>query len=240
MARCLQFTKCMETLEESLSRIIAFLPDLLAGLMILAIGWLIAAVIRRVIVAVLPRLAFDRFIARHGLSRRPVEERWASRGVGALAFWAIFLIALMQATQVWDLPLLSNGIASVLAFIPNAVIAVVVFAVALVAGNWVWRRLREAPTQHGQPQSELLPGAVRAGILTIGAFIALRELNVASEILVIAFTLVFGAIAIAMALAFGLGGRRTAEKVTDDWYEGQRARMARTAPSRTVVPPDVH
>jgi hypothetical protein len=235
----------METLRAAISRTVAFLPDLVAGVIILVVGWIIAAVVRRVIVAALPRLGFDRFLARHNLAGERVEEHRGSRTLGTIAYWVILLIALMQAAAVWNLPYVANGIARVLAYIPNAIIAVVIFGAAYVAGNLAARRLRESRNEQ-QAQSKILPGAVRAGILTIGAFLALRELNIAPEILVIAFTLVFGAIAIATALAFGLGGRRTAEKVTDDWYEDQRARRAQ-APARSGVvthevisAPDLH
>lgn len=249
MARELQPLPTMSYLEAAFSRSVAFLPDLIAGLIILAIGWLIAAVVRRVIFAALPRLGFDRFLVRHGLVQTPVtteglaqphpEAGQGTRAVGAVAFWGILLIALMEAAQVWNLPFLAVGIARVLAFIPNAVVAVIIFAVALVAGNWAERRLRETRADDAQaalqPQSRIVPGAVRGGILTIGAFLALRELAIAPEILIIGFTLVFGAIALAAALAFGLGGRRAAEKVTDDWYESQRARQARNEASRNTL-----
>lgn len=237
----------MRYLEAAISRTVAFLPDLFAGLIILAVGWLIAAVVRRVIVAALPRLGFDRFLVRHGLVQTPAATEGhapphadvghGTRAVAAVAFWGILLIALMEAAQVWHMPFLSVGIARVLAFIPNAVVAVIIFAVAIVAGNWAERRLRETrgDEAQAQPQSRIVPGAVRGGILTIGAFLALRELAIAPEILIIGFTLVFGAIALAAALAFGLGGRRAAEKVTDDWYESQRARQARNEASRNTL-----
>jgi hypothetical protein len=235
----------MSYLEAAFSRTVAFLPDLIAGLIILAIGWLIAAVVRRVIFAALPRLGFDRFLVRHGLIQTPVtteghdDAGQGTRAVGAVVFWGILLIALMEAAQVWHLPFLAVGIARVLGFVPNAVVAVIIFAVALVAGNWAERRLRETRADDAQaalqPQSRIVPGAVRGGILTVGAFLALRELAIAPEILIIGFTLVFGAIALAAALAFGLGGRRAAEKVTDDWYESQRARQARNEASRNTL-----
>jgi hypothetical protein len=60
---------------------------------------------------------------------------------------------------------------------------------------------------------------VRAGILTLGGFMALRELLLAPEIVTLAFALAFGAISVAGALAFGLGGRAVAERMTRRWYD---------------------
>jgi hypothetical protein len=81
---------------------------------------------------------------------------------------------------------------------------------------------------------------VRAAILTVGAFVALRQLLIAPEILVIGFSLVFGAIALATALAFGLGGRRTAERMTDDWYDAQRSRRRKEMVTQHEEEPEIH
>jgi len=216
----------METLSAGFSRSVAFLPDLIAGLIVLAIGWIVGALISRVLVAVLPRAGFDRFLTRHRVIRREPEARAGSRAVGTAAFWVVMLIALMEATKIWRLDLVANGLAHVLAYLPNVVAAVLIFGASFIIANWVGDRLRESPAER-RSTSAILPGATRAAILTFGAFIALRELLIASQIIVIGFTLVLGTIAVATALAFGLGGRRAAERMTEDWYEGQKARRPR-------------
>jgi hypothetical protein len=145
--------------------------------------------------------------------------------VGTAAAWVIFLIALMQAATAWRLGFIANGLARVIAFLPNVIAAVLIFGGSWLLGNWVADRLRARPADNRPGQEQMvtiLPGAVRAGVLTIGAFVALRQILVAPEILVIGFTLVFGAIALATALAFGLGGRRAAERMTEDWYDNRR------------------
>lgn len=235
----------METLTQSLRNalgdIIAFLPSLVAGIILLAIGWVVGAIIRAAVRAVLPRSGFDRFLARHRLTARPPETRPGSNVVASAAFWAVMLVALMQAASAWRLPGVANGLGQVLAYVPNIVAATLIFGAAFVLGNWVYDRLRAAPASERFTVA-ILPGAVRAGILTIAAFIALRQLLIAPEILVIGFTLVFGAIAVATALSFGLGGRRAAERITEDWYDRQQARrsMAQTSASApTEAAPDM-
>jgi hypothetical protein len=224
----------MQALRDGVSRIIAFLPDLIAGLVVLAIGWAIAVGVSGAVRRLLPRTGFDRFLARHELMSRAPEST-GSRAVGTGAAWVIFLIALMEATKIWRLDFVAAGLARVIAYVPNIVAAVLIFAAAWIAGIWVGDRLRAKPAE-GESAAErpranmiILPAAVQAGIVTIGAFVALRELLIAPEILVIGFTLVFGAIAVATGLAFGLGGRRAAEKMTVDWYESEQARRRREA-----------
>jgi len=212
----------VNTLEEALSDFVAFLPALVAGLIVLLIGWVVAAVLRRVIMALLPRTHFDRFLSRHRIIDRDPQMHTGSRVVASAAFWAIVLIALMQASNIWGLGFVANGLGQVIAFVPNVVAAVLVFGLALLIGNWLRDRMRARETEERR-QSTFLPDGIRALILTVGAFLALRQLRIAPEILVIGFALVFGAIALATAIAFGLGGRHTVERMTHDWYERQRA-----------------
>jgi hypothetical protein len=231
----------IRSLRNALGEIVAFLPDLVAGIIILAIGWIVGTIIRSAIRAALPRMGFDRFLAQHRLTRRPPDTRPGSNAIATAAFWAVMLVALMQAANMWRLGMVASGIRQVLAYVPNLIAATIIFGGALVLGNWIYDRLR-ASTSSERTTVTLLPGAVRAGILTIAAFIALRQLQIAPEILTIGFTLVFGAIAVATALSFGLGGRRAAERMTEDWYDREQARRPtiQGAPSRSAPPDRPH
>ncbi len=215
--------RLVDSLRGALGDIVAFLPALVAGLIVLAIGWVIALLLSRAVRALLPRVGFDRFLARHRLTAKPPETRPGSRVVGTAVFWLVMLVALMQASNVWGLRAVANGLAEVIAYVPNVVAATLIFGAAFVLGNWVYDRLRAAPAEE-RFSTTILPSAVRAGILTIGGFVALRQLLIAPEILVIGFTLVFGAIAVATAISFGLGGRKAAERMTEDWYDRQKNR----------------
>lgn len=215
----------MEALRDALDRVIAFLPSLVAGLIVLAIGWLIAWVLARAVRALLPRAGFDRFLARHRLTAQPPETRPGSRVIGTAVFWVVMLVALLEAANIWGLEAVASGVGQAIAYLPNIIAAVLIFGAAYVLGNWVHDRFRGAPAEQRSSMA-ILPSAARAAILTIGAFVALRQLMIAPEILTIGFTLVFGAIAVAAALSFGLGGRRAAERMTEDWYERQRVRRA--------------
>jgi hypothetical protein len=219
----------VQTLRDALASFVAFLPALVAGLVVLLIGWIVAAVLRRLIVALLPRTGLDRFLARHGIVRSSADTHAGSRIVGSAAFWAILLIAFMQAANLWGLQFVANGLGRAIAFVPNIIAAVLVFGLALFVGNWLRERMIAQPTE-SRWGARFLPDAIRAGILTLGAFLALRQLQIAPEILVIAFALVFGGIAVATAIAFGLGARHTVEQMTRDWYERQRSERGTRMP----------
>lgn len=226
-ARRMRISFAMDTivqaLRDALGDFVAFLPALVAGSIVLLIGWIVAAVVRRLINALLPRTGFDRFLARHRVTTRVPETHTGSRIVASAAFWAVMLIALMQAANVWGLEFVANGLARAIAYVPNIVAAALIFGLALFLGNWVRERMRERSEVSG---TAFLPDATRAGILTVGAFFALRQLQIAPDLLLIGFALVLGAVAVATAIAFGLGGRDTVHRMTQDWYERRRERRA--------------
>lgn len=224
----------MRTLRDAVATILAFLPALVAGLIVLAIAWIIAVALRRLINALLPRTGLDRFLARHSVIERADDTHAGSRVVASATYWAILLIGFMQAANIWDLEFVARGLRRTLAYIPNLVAAVLVFGVALFLGNWTRERMRTHRTEE-EATTTFLPDAVRAAILTVGAFIALRQLMIAPEILLIAFAVVLGGIALATAIAVGLGGRHTVERMTQDWYE-QRRSQRRGGPGAPTMP----
>lgn len=138
-------------------------------------------------------------------------------------FALVILAAIMQAARALDLQFVAEGIARFFVYVPHLLAAAFIFGLALLFGNWVRdRMLRAAEAKEGQ--SSIAASTVRAGILAVGAFMALRELQIAPEIVTVAFTVTVAAIGLAAALAFGLGGRAVAGQVAQRWYErGPRA-----------------
>jgi hypothetical protein len=215
----------MHWLTTAFDGIVAFLPSLIAGLVILLVGFVIATALDRLTRAVLGRLHYDHFLSRLGLvDKDQTESRTASRWTGRAVFVVTMLGAAMQTARAWDLGMVADGIARIVAYVPHLVGAAVIFGAALYFGNWVNDRIgRREAERLGTSQRALTGSLVRAGILALGGFMALRELQIAPEIVTIAFTLTLAAIALGAALAFGLGSRGVAAKVTEQWYERRPA-----------------
>jgi hypothetical protein len=194
---------------------------LIAGIVILAVGFLLARLLNRLAVPVLHRIGFDRLASRHRLIEDRPYTRSGSIGGGQVVFWVVMLVTVQAAARALRLNYIADGLGRVIAYLPHVLGAAVIFGAALLFGDWVRDRMRTRATEHtAVANSNLAPGAVRAGILALGGFMALRELLIAPQIVTIAFTLALGAIAIATALAFGLGGRKVAGQLTEDWYRG--------------------
>jgi len=201
-------------LGDALGRAIGFLPNILAALVILAVGLFVAKVLERIT---------RRLLMAAGLDRRPAARKLLGQGArlervppigGRIVYWLGALVTVGLAVDALHLAWLSAGVARVLAYVPNVLAAGAIVAVGYVASNFVYRRVT------GRQDASLLGARLaRGAILAVAAFMALQQLGIATAIVTVAFTVALSALAVAGALAFGLGNRELAGRVTRDWYE---------------------
>lgn len=210
----------VDWLALAFDRVVGFFPNLIAGLLILVLGYVIGVVLAKLTRSVAHRLGFDRFVRRLGLPE-PRSGKAPSYFLGSAVLFVVAIATLMQASRAWNLSFVAVGLARFLAYLPHVLAAAVVFAVALFLGNWARDQLSRTGREPDREarRTDLLPSAVRGGILAVGAFMALRELQIAPEIVNAAFILTLAAVALAGALAFGLGGREVAGRIAQSWYE---------------------
>jgi hypothetical protein len=215
----------MSSTMQWLNGLVAFLPNLLAGLAILGVGYVIAVLLGRLTRAVLSRTGYDRLLGKLGVTEADqVAKHAGSHHTGTAVFWLVLLAAVMQAARALNLGMIGDGIARVIAYVPHLVGAALIFAAALYVGNWARDRIAKSEAAHdGAGQRPFVGSSVRAGILAFGAFMALRELQIAHEIVTIAFGVTVAGIALAAALAFGLGGRGIAGQVAQQWFDKRHA-----------------
>src|SRR5687767_158900 len=120
--------------------VIGFLPNLIGGLVILFIGWAVAALLRRVTRPLLHRVGFDRLMQRLGLGD-PYDAEAGSSMAASVVFAVAIVATLMQATRIWRLEFVAAGLAELLGYLPHVLGAVVIFGAALFFGNWVRDRI---------------------------------------------------------------------------------------------------
>jgi mechanosensitive ion channel-like protein len=215
-----------DSVQTGLDGFFGFLPKLIGFLVILAIGWIVAKVVKGVVTKLLERVGIDR--ALHSGSAGQYVNRAApnlkpSSTIGALAFWFIFLGALAIAVSQLGIAALDNFVAAIGAYIPNIIAAVLIFVIAGVVaaavGGLVARTMGDTPT--GKVVGSVVPVLVMA----IATFMILNQLKIAPEIVTITYAALIGGVFLAMALAFGLGGREVAGRMLADAYDkGQEQR----------------
>jgi Mechanosensitive ion channel, conserved TM helix len=212
-----------DSVQRALDSFFGFLPNLLGFIIILAIGWIVARVVKAVVTKALQKVGLDH--ALHSGSTGQYVERVApdtspSRLIGALAYWFIVLGALAIAVSQLGIAALDNFVAAIAAYLPNIVAAVLIFvvagAIAAAVGALVARTMGDTPT--GKVVGSVVPVLVMA----IATFMILNQLRIAPEIVTITYAALLGSAALAMALAFGLGGRDVAGRMLEDAYSKGR------------------
>ncbi len=204
----------------------AYMPKLLAGLIVAAVGIVVAWIAARLIIRLLVFLRLDRIAGRLGtpktFARGDVRHAFFS-AVGGAVWGVIFLIFLDKAIQIWDLALLSRFLERVLLFIPNLLLALVILLVGWGVASAVARNVRRALYQEDLPRATLVARISRACVLIFATACALIQIGLAVKLVVIAFSMIFGALALSFVIAFGLGSRRAVEAL---WEERRNARVS--------------
>ena len=235
-----------ERLRDGLTQIGRLLPGLVLAMIILGAGFFVARLVERVVDGFLVRVQFDRSAARWGVTE--AVERTGSRldparAVGKLLFWVVMLIVILLAATALGVPNINDVFSNLVGYIPNVFAAIIVIVLGLVLGEFVRALiLASAGAVEGVPT---LATVAKGMIIVISVFMALQQIGVAADIVTTAFTLILGAGALAVALAFGLGNTGLAGEVTRRWYEAGRARASRAASAHgeatpAAAPPGQH
>jgi len=199
-----------------LGMILAALPAIFAALLILTIAFLVGRVLMGLISGLLSAVGFDQLLARLGIAREVTEgKRTPSEIVGYLVLVAIMLFAAIEAAGVLGFVVLSNLIAELTVLLGKVVVSIVIFGIGLYLAGVA----KEVVLSSGSPHAELLSKLARLAVLVLAGAIALQQLGVADEIIIIAFGVLVGAIALTGVIAFGLGGRDVASRELSTWVD---------------------
>jgi mechanosensitive ion channel-like protein len=208
------------SLQTALTGLLAFLPKLIGFLVILIVGYVIARIVKAIIVKVLDRFHLDRRL--HESPAGNYVEKFSpgaspSRLVGGVSFWLIFIFALTAAIGALQIPAVTAFMNQVLIYLPNVIVAVLIFVIAAAIAGAVAGLVER--TMGDTPTGDLVKTAVPALVLSVAFFMILTQLRIAPSIVQILFTAIVGALALGLALAFGLGGRNVAARILEEAYQ---------------------
>ncbi len=212
-----------DSLQKSLDTFFNFLPNLLAFAVIVLIGFIVAKLVQKAVSKGLQKAGVDRHLHEsdaHKYVERVLPGASPAKGIARVVFYLVFAFFLFSAIGALKIPALTTFMNQVLAYLPNIIAAIVIFvvaaAVAGAAAAGIVRTMGDTPT--GKIAATVLPAIV----MVIALFMILEQLNIAEQIVEIAFAATMGALALGLALAFGLGGRPIAERMLSDAYEAGR------------------
>lgn len=192
------------------------IPALVGAVVVLGVSFYIGRWISELVNNVLAGVGFNRILVWMGLGQEPGEgQRTPSEIVGYLVLVGVMLFAVVEAAGLLGFKILADLIAQVMGQAGQAIVAVAIFG----AGMWLANLTRNVITGTGMKNAALLGQVGRIAIIVLVVAMALGQLGVAAEIVNLAFGLTLGAIAVAAALAFGLGSREIAARKLDGWLK---------------------
>jgi len=222
----------LEPIRASLHQIGEFLPRLLLALAILILGWLLAKFVRFVIVRMLRAVNFNVLTEKAGVDKFLQQgggELDTVRLLGLLFYWLVILAALMVAFNSMGLSYVTDLIGRILLFVPKVMVAILVIAF----GAYFARFIGTAVTMYGKNVG--LGDAVALGriamwaILVFVILIALDQLGL-GDIIRQTFLIIVAAVALGLALAFGIGGQRRAGELIERWTRREEDDAAKPKP----------
>ena len=209
-----------DSLQQGLDSMFGFIPNLIGFLLILIVGYFVARIVKTVVSKLLDKVGLDDHL-HSGQTGQYVEKvspgASPSRLIGSVVFWFIFLFVLSAAIGALQIPAVTAFMNQVLAYLPNVIVAVLIFVIAGVVAAAVAGLV--AKTMGDTPTGKVVASVVPALVMGIAIFMILNQLKIAPEIVQITYTALIGALALGLALAFGLGGREVAAEMLRGAYE---------------------
>jgi hypothetical protein len=208
----------LSSFREVVQRLALVAPRLLATVTLILVGWIVAAVVRRLTVRILRAADLDGRCGRWGLtaslSRGGVRQPPTAL-VGRLVFWTIFVVALLMGIEALEMPAIAGLVAVVLRFLPNFIVAALVMVIGWLLANFLAQAALIAAVNAQVAGAPLIASAVRWLVLVFAGGAALTQLDIAREMVLLAFGIAFGGTVLALALAFGLGGKELAREILE-------------------------
>ena len=212
-----------DRLEASLIQLAEYVPAFLGALVIVFAGYLLAKLLEKGTFRLLRRIRLNEVLERGGVMEaveRSGSHLNPAKVIANLVFWLVMFAVMVIASTALGLQSLADVFADLVSYIPSVIAAIVIILVGIVLGGFVGGLIMaSAGAMHGGPA---LSRIGRGGIILLAIFMALQELGIATDIVTTAFAILFGAIALALAMAFGLGNRQLAGEITREWYDRYR------------------
>jgi hypothetical protein len=217
-----------QPVENVFTKVLSVVPGILTALVILLVAHFLGRLAGQLVTNFLTGVGFNSVLAHLGLPERR-DARTASELIGSGVRLGIMLFALIEAAQALGFASISNLVAQFTVFAGQLLTGLLIFGAGLFLANLAVSAIEGS----GLASATILATAARIAICVLAGAMALRQMGLANEIVQLAFGLLLGAGAIAIALAFGLGGRESAAKMIEDWRQSWQAKQA--AERRTAV-----
>lgn len=206
----------LESSQELLNEVARAIPQIIAALVILIVGWLIAKLIKRIFIKLLRLLKINYLTEKSGidsfLSDNGVKMK-ATTLIGSLIYWIIMLLVIMTVFNTLELTSATELFNNIIMYIPNIIVAIVMLLLGTYAAKFVSKAIGVTLKNIKEITVKMIETFIYYAIIVFTVFIVLSQLKIAENIIEIAFFSLFGALCLAFGLAFGLGGKEQAARI---------------------------
>jgi hypothetical protein len=210
--------------SDMLERILGAFPAIFAAALLLLIAFLVGRIVANLVTQLLSSAGFDKLTEKLGISvKHQKRNQKPSILVGHLTLIIIVLFATMEALSLLEFELMAMLLQDFIVFVGQVLLGLAIFGLALYLSNVVYRTISAS----GAHQAQLFALVARVAVLVLGGAMALQQMGLAEEIINLSFGLLFGAIAVAVAIAFGIGGRELAAEILSEMKAGKMPRPSR-------------
>lgn len=205
----------LNSLNTGLLGVVEFVPKLVAGLIILLVGLVLASILKQILTEVFKALRIELLLHRYGVPEAKEEFSWTNI-LAEIVRWFIVILFLIPTADVWGLPQVVTVLNAFLLYLPNvfvsAIIALVGFVFAKLAHNVIL-----ASTRSLSPEtSDAIASITKWAIIVFVLLAVLTQLGVAADLVRILFTGFVAMVALAGGIAFGLGGQNVAKDILEE------------------------
>jgi hypothetical protein len=222
----------------ALQNFLGFLPALIGAILVLVLGWILSGILAGLIEKALKAIGFERASQNAGIAgfiERSGSSWTASRVIAEIVKWFIRLVAIQAAASILGMGQITQIINSILQFLPNLVVALAIVVLGAFIAKVVAGVVRGSVSEMGFGNPDLIAAIARYAIIVFAVIAAVNQIGIATTVVNTLFIGTVGALALALGLAFGLGGQTTAAQITQGWYtKGQQAsqKVARYAQTK--------
>lgn len=221
----------LASLTEFWTDFVVFMPRLLAALVILFFGWVLAKLLRAGMLRLLRIVQFQRLAEKSGLEAFLEQGNvniTLSRLLSDIVYWLVLLIVIVSVSQSLGLEVVARLFTRVINYVPNILAAILVLVFGALIARFINRLIFAYLKRVGVSNALTISTIAEYGVQVFVIFVALEQLQIGTALLISAFQIGFGALALAFAIAFGLGGKERANEILTRM---SRRKNDRTPPS---------
>ena len=228
----------MASLTSAMSLFFAAIARVIGFAVIIIVGWIVSSLLAKAIAMLLRKAHFNQLAERSGFADfvgKSGADTDSSGMIAAIAKWFVRLIVLVVAFDALGLPAVSEVLRDLLLWLPNLAVALVVLVIGGLAANAVSKLVRGATAEADLDNPDFLAKLASGAVWAFTVVVAVNQIGVATALVNTLFMAVVGALALALGLSFGLGGRDTAADIIRQWRERAKSQQGKLQKAADVA-----